>query len=86
MPGRTNLYSFQIFQAEMRKFVWFALPQYIFPIPKLSSFMNTPREIPRYVTQSLSKVRNFIGVYIPCVVIMSRVQKTIEMKVQVMIA
>ena len=48
--------------------------------------MNTPREIPRYVTQSLSKVRNFIGVYIPCVVIMSRVQKTIEMKVQVMIA
>lgn len=86
MPGRTNLYSFQIFQAEMRKFVWFVLPQYIFPIPKLSSFMNTPREIPRYVTQSLSKVRNFIGVYIPCVVIMSRVHKTIEMKVQVMIA
>lgn len=86
MPGRTNLYSFQIFQAEMRKFVWFVLPQYIFPIPKLSSFMNTPREIPRYVTQSLSKVRNFMGVYIPCVAIMSRVHKTIEMKVQVMIA
>ena len=74
MPGRTNLYSFQIFQAEMRKFVWFVLPQYIFPIPKLSSFMNTPREIPRYVTQSLSKVRNFIGVYIPCVAKISTVK------------